>query len=104
MKEQVVIHTKDCDRREPCRFNQFWCVSRNYDGQWVMFSFVFFSRKALQSLAIEGDESYPVLTLQDNAVRYFHLAASIARKGSSLRSNVIGRCKITQSTPKLKLL
>jgi hypothetical protein len=101
MKEQVVIHTKDCDRREPCRFNLFWCVSRNYDGQWVIY---FFSRKALQSLAIEGDESYPVLTLQDNAVRDFHLAPSIARKRSSLRSNVIGRCKITQSTPKLKLL
>ena len=91
MKEQVVIHTNGCDRREPCRFNLFWCVSSNDDGQWVMFFFLFFSRKALQSLAIEGDETYPVLTLQDNAVRYFHLAASIARKRSNLRSNVISR-------------
>jgi hypothetical protein len=41
--------------------------------------FLLFSRKASQSLAIKGDESCPVPTLQDNAVRYYHPATSIAR-------------------------
>jgi hypothetical protein len=58
--------------------------------------FFLFSRKALQSLAIEGDESYPISMLQDNAVRYYHPATCIDRTGSSSCCNVMGGCKITQ--------
>jgi hypothetical protein len=55
--------------------------------------FFLFSHKALHSLAVEGDESCPVSTLQGNAVRYYHPATSIARKRSSSRCDVMGGCK-----------
>jgi hypothetical protein len=60
-----------------------------------------FSRKALHSLTVEGDESCPVSTLRDNAICCYHPATSIARTRSSLRCDVIGGCKRNQHRQKL---
>ena len=50
---------------------------------------------ALHSLAIEGDESCLVSTLQGNAVRYYHPATSIARTRSSSHCDVMDGCKLS---------
>jgi hypothetical protein len=73
------------------------------DYDYLRVFFFLFSRKALQSLAIDGDESYPVSTFQGNAIRYYHTATSIARTRSSSHCNVMDGCKITQPTPRPKL-
>jgi len=71
----------------------FYITRLLYYKTFILQDFWGVSCIALHSLAVEGDESSPVSTLQGNAVCCYHLTASIARKRSSLRCDVIGGCK-----------